>query len=454
MANWKHTVAAIGAVITVVSMTIAQFGGYMSAMADEKTEDSMRSILSGDGRGETPAFHDYDESELFADMAFEEKTGYIVYQGGMVNVREEASKESDIISMIEFGDSFVVSEISEDGLWYKVSGDSYTGYVMCDLVTFEYSEIEAGLLSTTMYRTGKVSVSGGKLNVRNLASDTESFVIDQIKHGDIVYIDGGIQNGFYKVIFGKDYDIGYVKADYITVGEMVKRSDIDNARRDRIETVSQKGYIVTNSSYVNVRCAPNENATVLTTVKNGITVTVLSRGSKWTKILTSKGDAAYIITSAVFSEAAYADYKAKMQVSKTRASSVNTQNQAKPVENEKGKQIVKEAEKYLGTPYVYGGNSPSGFDCSGFVQYTLKKLGIKVNRSSKDQYKNGVAVSRENLQAGDLVFFSKGGSISHVGIYAGNGRVIHSPSPGKVVSYSTLSHMCSYSTYVGARRVY
>jgi len=454
MANWKHTVAAFCAVVTVVSMTIVQFGGYMSAKADDETNESMRSILSGDGRGETPAFSDYDESELFKDVAFEEKTGYIIYQDGMVNVREEASKDSDIISMIEFGDSFTAEEISEDGLWYKVSGDSYTGYVMCDFLPLNYSEIEAVLLSTTMYRTGKVSVSGGKLNVRNVASETDSFVIDQIKHGDIVYIDGGIQNGFYKVIFGNDYDTGYVKADYITIGEMVKRTDIDSARRDRLESISKKGYIVTNSSYVNVRIAPNEKAEVLTTVKNGISVTVLSRGSKWTKILTSNGKTAYIITSAVFSETAYADYKAKMATSKARASSVNTQNQTKPVENSKGKQIIKEAEKYLGTPYVYGGNSPSGFDCSGFVQYTLKKIGIKVNRSSKDQYKNGVAVSRENLQAGDLVFFSKGGSISHVGIYAGNGRVIHAPSPGKVVSYSTLSHMSSYSTYVGARRVY
>lgn len=446
MTNWKHTVAAVGAVIMVVSMTIVQFGGYMSVEADVKTEESMRNILSGDGRGETPEF---SEDDLLDKAAFEEKTGYISYQGGMVNVREEASKDSAIISMIEFADSFIVKDISEDGLWYKISGDLYEGYVMCDLVTFNYSEIEAVLLSTTMYRTGKVSVSGGKLNVRNIASDINSFVIDQIKHGEIVYIDGGIQNGFYKVIFGNDYDTGYVKADYITAGEMVKRADIDSAKKDRIESISKKGYIVTNSSSVNVRTAPSENAPLVTTVKNGISVTVLSRGSKWTKLLTAKGDIAYIITSAVLSETEYDDYKAKLQ-----AAANKSQAEAKPAASDKGRQIVKEAEKYLGTRYVYGGNSPSGFDCSGFVQYTLKKLGIKVNRSSRDQYKNGVAVSRENLQAGDLVFFSKGGSISHVGIYGGNGKVIHAPSPGKVVSYSTLSHMTSYSTYVGARRVY
>ena len=377
MTNWKHTVAAVGAVIMVVSMTIVQFGGYMSVEADVKTEESMRNILSGDGRGETPEF---SEDDLLDEAAFEEKTGYISYQGGMVNVREEASKDSSIISMIEFADSFIVKDISEDGLWYKISGDLYEGYVMCDLVTFNYSEIEAVLLSTTMYRTGKVSVSGGKLNVRNIASDINSFVIDQIKHGEIVYMDGGIQNGFYKVIFGNDYDTGYVKADYITAGEMVKRADIDSAKKDRIESISKKGYIVTNSSSVNVRTAPSENAPLVTTVKNGISVTVLSRGSKWTKLLTAKGDIAYIITSAVLSETEYADYKAKLQ-----AAANKSQAEAKPTASDKGRQIVKEAEKYLGTRYVYGGNSPSGFDCSGFVQYTLKKLGIKVNRSSRDR---------------------------------------------------------------------
>ena len=86
--------------------------------------------------------------------------------------------------------------------------------------------------------------------------------------------------------------------------------------------------------------------------------------------------------------------------------------------------------------------------------YTMNKVGIKVNRSSREQYKNGVPVSKADLMPGDLVFFSKGGSISHVGIYAGGGKVIHSPRPGEKVCYTTLSHMCSYSTYVGARRVY
>ena len=108
----------------------------------------------------------------------------------------------------------------------------------------------------------------------------------------------------------------------------------------------------------------------------------------------------------------------------------------------------------MGVKYVYGGSSPSGFDCSGLVQYCCRQLGVSVNRTASAQYSNGVYVARENLQPGDLIFFSRGGGrISHVVIYAGNGMVIHAPHTGKVVSYQSLSKMCSYSHYVGARRV-
>ena len=119
-----------------------------------------------------------------------------------------------------------------------------------------------------------------------------------------------------------------------------------------------------------------------------------------------------------------------------------------------GKQIVTNAEKYLNTPYVWGGESPQGFDCSGLVQYVYKQVGIQLNRTSQEQYKQGTAVSKANLQPGDLVFF-KGSdgtwnSPGHVGIYAGEGKYVQAPKTGDVVKISNLN---GRSDYIGARRI-
>ncbi len=465
MSNWKHTALAAFSIATIVSMTAVQYTGSFFARADKADEASI-AILSGSGEGETPAFSDNNDAELFVvaeETAFEVKKGYISYSAGSVNVRAEASKEAEVLASVVLGDSFDVTGISEDGLWYSVTLQDLTaGYIMCDLISFDFDAVKNEMLSTTMYETATAAVSGGRLNVRNKPSEQGSVVIDQVADGAVLYITDRTDNGWVKVIFGSDYDTGYVMSKYIIAGDMVQRTDIENARADRISSVSKKGTIVTNGSYVNVRNAPSEAAEAVASLKNGDTCTIISQGSKWTKIANGK-DVAYVISSAVMDDVALADYNSKKALASQRAANVTakTSGQVKkeasaapPVNASMGAKIIAEGEKYIGTRYVYGGSSPSGFDCSGFVQYVMKKVGISVNRSSRDQYKNGVAVSRANLAAGDLVFFSKGGSISHVGIYAGNGQVLHSPSPGKTVSYSTLDHMCSYSTYVGAKRVY
>jgi cell wall-associated NlpC family hydrolase len=108
------------------------------------------------------------------------------------------------------------------------------------------------------------------------------------------------------------------------------------------------------------------------------------------------------------------------------------------------------AARYLGVPYRWGGASPAGFDCSGLVAYVYAQLGITLPHYTVAQYALGVAVARDQLQPGDLVFFD---GLGHVGIYIGGGQFIHAPHTGDVVRVSSLSESWYASTYVGARRI-
>ena len=121
-----------------------------------------------------------------------------------------------------------------------------------------------------------------------------------------------------------------------------------------------------------------------------------------------------------------------------------------------GAEVVEYAKQYLGYKYVAGGSSPSiGFDCSGFTTYVYKHFGISLNRSSRDQIKNGVAVSKNNLQPGDILIFngSSNTSIGHVGIYVGENDFIHAANSREGVIITSLSSSYYQKRYVGARRV-
>jgi cell wall-associated NlpC family hydrolase len=113
----------------------------------------------------------------------------------------------------------------------------------------------------------------------------------------------------------------------------------------------------------------------------------------------------------------------------------------------RGAKALAYAKAQLGEPYVRNGDGPSGWDCSGLTMRAWGSVGVSLPHSSRQQYSRGRSVAKSDLKAGDLVFFYPG-SLSHVGMYAGNGQVIHAPRPGKSVEYIKMSYM----PYAGARR--
>ena len=120
-----------------------------------------------------------------------------------------------------------------------------------------------------------------------------------------------------------------------------------------------------------------------------------------------------------------------------------------------GQQAANIASSFVGHPYVWGAAAPGGFDCSGLVYYSYAQLGVNLNRTSQAQYSNGYAVGLNNLQPGDLVFFSYGGGIDHVGMIVGyDGSFVHASNPTRGVVIDNVFSQWYQDVYVGARRIF
>ena len=222
-----------------------------------------------------------------------------------------------------------------------------------------------------------------------------------------------------------------------------------------------------NSNVINVRSAETKDSDSIDQLKKGAQVTVVSENNGWSKVK-ENGKEGYILSSLL------TDKKPEVPTSRnseearkqnnTATESKKTETKVAKTETPKaetpvstgsatGSAIVAKAKTYIGCKYVYGGTSPSGFDCSGFAQYIYKQFGISLNRTAAAQYSNGTSVSRGNLQPGDLVMFGSGSSINHVGIYAGNGQIVHAANKQRGVTMDTINSGYYNTHYIGARRI-
>jgi N-acetylmuramoyl-L-alanine amidase len=185
--------------------------------------------------------------------------------------------------------------------------------------------------------------------------------------------------------------------------------------------VSATGFYGTiTASLLNVRAENSTASAVVTQLPYGTNVSVNWTQPGWANITTYSGQTGYVSL----------DYITIVQGELPARNVTATQGQA----------VLEIAKRYLGLAYRYGGNSPStGFDCSGFVKYVYGQMGVTLNRVAADQMKNGIAVDFSQIQVGDIIgFYNSSGYISHVGIYAGNGMMIHSPQTGDVIKYESV----------------
>ena len=238
---------------------------------------------------------------------------------------------------------------------------------------------------------------------------------------------------------------GYISGDYVT-------------RHDSASGLSYTGRVTADT--LNIRSAPSSGSSAVGSVQRGAYVAVTGIEKGWYAV-SYNGVSGYVsgdyvalcaAASTVTETPAEAPVETPAETPAEEAPAV-TETVSGTVS---GSSVVALAQQHLGTPYVYGGSSASGFDCSGFTMYIFSQVGISLPHGATSQLSYGTEVSRSDLQPGDLVFFQDYGAVaSHVGIYIGGDQFIHASSSyynGHCVVTSSLTETYYNNHYYTARR--
>lgn len=388
---------------------------------------------------------------------------------GIVNtdtlrLRSSNSTDSSILTLLSIDDKVEILTRTDNG-WYKVkytdakTQKEYEGYVSGDYINVKDENKtvpeEKPSEENKPSEEENNNVPSEEVGTKEEIEENTTKVINK---GEKVYIIPVINSNTTKIL---ENDVNVEVMAELNGWSYVTSNSFEGwVRTEKLKTSDAKnkvGYINANS--VNFREQPNSSGEIIDTLSRNNQVEIIEENNGWIKV-EYKGKVGYIATKYISenkvettsrsSSRRTAKTTSETKVTETSTSVANTE----VVSNATTSEIVAFAKKYLGYRYVSGGNTPSGFDCSGFTQYVYKHFGYSLSRSSSSQAGDGVAVNKSNLQIGDIICFSgSSGSkkVSHVGIYIGGGRFIHSANSRKGVITSSVDGDGYF--YVCARRI-
>lgn len=407
-------------------------------------------------------------------------TGIVNAQRGLV-LREEASTSATPLTTVP--DDQEVEIIENLGEWYKVKYGIYEGYLYAEYVDAEEEATQPEAQEQTEENTATQegnAVYQESTYPQNITTKSEvkayilpsvtSKVVTTIQTEKPVIINYALNNWFNITYEGKEYWI----RKYSINGNPVENTDNNNTESNPEEKVEEtkpentttftpidnkKGYIDVNSA-ANVRERADTSADVITTLLRNTDVTIIGEEGDFYKIQ-YKDITGYVAKSLVSDNPVETTSRGgigerEKTVVEEQSSNVNdTNNIVNPQTisaSSEGERIANFAKQYVGCKYVYGGTTPSGFDCTGFAYYVYNSCGISLSRSCSVQAQTGVEVgrqSRDELQAGDLLLFANGnnGSIGHVGIYIGDGYFVHAKNSNSGVVIDHLTNNPYYNQY-------
>lgn len=303
--------------------------------------------------------------------------------------------------------------------------------------------LSINMVSVSVFAAGRVKKTGiafidaSTLRLRSGPS-TSAKTLDYGSRNEVVVLLGKTGE-WYHVIY--NLQEGYMHKTYL-----------DTTTREDAEL----GYGKLNGDKVNVRSGPGTGYQSLTRASLGDKAYIIGINNQWFKVIYGNY-VGYIRSDYLdLTEIPYENVDSNQEplfFVRGKSTGVTPSPAALKGSSQDAQAIIATAKKYIGSPYLWGGITPAGFDCSGYMQYVFKIHGISLPRTSVQQSNFGTAVSKKNLKPGDLVFFNTSGKgVSHVGMYIGNNQFIHSSS-SKGVTISSLSSSYWSARYLSARRV-